>query len=553
MPGDPAGEDLPDTLSRDAVPDGMTATDGGMDLPDAGSDAANDLDTGGGSDLEAPGDPGTATDPGTTPDPGDDPGVDPGVDPGHDPGLDPGFDPGDDPGADPGLDPGVCTPVPVPEPVPLVPLPAVSPPGRTESTRANGFNDDYLYSSNGDFKVGSRRDWGATMVFLGFKSADDRPGVNNTNVIDGNDTGREVQVAFYDPARAMQGCAHNASCQTNPAAACPNSIRYLGWNPVQGGNRCNKGSGVEWARLENGTLEASVRPYQWNPDWDRIDCSGDGCTDPALSRRVSDVRYTQRLRWVGSHVVEMQMQVDNLAAIDHGATGQEFPTLYASWGQDGTQDLRVILDSAGNQVPIDIPANDGFFYKNFDSAGGWVALQNTAQNYGVGIYYENRLTTFQGWQKVDVFNNVRSRFTFAIPANGTVIARAYLMLGSFDTIRGLATDLDRRLAPFGVLDEPAADDVLSGSFHFHGWILDNKGVSKVRVLLDGTAIATPSLDQSRTDVCRVYPGYARCPMVGYAGTASLAGVSHCPHLLEVEATDTDGNVRVIARRRVRVQ
>jgi hypothetical protein len=506
----------------------LAACESGEAVGAKGSDADTDADSDSDSDSDADGDTDTDTDTDTDMDADADTDAD-----------------GDTDG-----DTDVCD-IPAPDPVPLAPLPGVSPAGAIESTTVNGFSDDYLYSSSGDFKVGTRREWGATIVFFGQDTG--APGLNYTNVIDANDTGREVQVAFYDPDRQLQGCAWDASCVTSPDDACPTSIRYLGWNPVQGGNRCNNGSGVEAVTLADGVLAAEVLPYQWNPDWDQIGCGGDGCTDEALSHRVSDVRYTQRLRWVGTHVAELQMRVENLSDLDHAPAYQEFPTVYATWGAGGTQDLRTVLDSGGTQVPIDVPANDGFFYKNFDSPGGWVALQNTAQNYGVGIYYENRITSFQGWQKYGVFNNVRALWDFPIPAYGAIVARAYLLLGSYATIAGLAAALDGSLPPFGALDAPAADAVLDGDgFAFHGWILDNKGVTAIRLLLDGVQIATAAWGQSRPDVCLVYPDYAGCPDVGYAGSASLSGVSTCSHLLEVEATDGDGNTRIVARRRVYV-
>ncbi|RJO68784.1 MAG: hypothetical protein C4523_06910 [Myxococcales bacterium] len=447
-------------------------------------------------------------------------------------------------------DSSACLEIPAPDPVPLECLEGVWPPGRTESTRVNGYNDDYMYSSDDSFKIGIREDWGATIIFFGEKSLLGWPGVNNTNVIDGNDTGREVQIALYDPDRSAQGCAWNASCRSNPGAACPLSIRYLGWNPVQGGNRCNLGSGVESVTMADGVLDAQVRPYHWNPDWEAQSCSSDSCGVSGANRLQSEVQYNQRLRFVGSHVVEVQMEVINLSEVSHAVTLQEFPTLYATWGDGNTPDLRVIMDSEGNQIPIDQPANDGFFWKEFDSPGGWAALQNTERNYGVGIYYENRLRGYQGWQKYGVFNNIRSRFHFGLAAHGTVRARAYLMLGSYATISGLAAELDATLPPFGALDSPLGDATVSGSFSFHGWVLDNKGVSSVRLLIDGAPVAAPSLDQNRPDVCLFYPGYAQCDRVGFAGSASLAEISACPHWLEVEATDGDGNTRIVARKRI---
>jgi hypothetical protein len=265
----------------------------------------------------------------------------------------------------------------------------------------------------------------------------------------------------------------------------------------------------------------------------------------------SDVRYTQRLRFVRTHVVEMQMAVENLSDVDHAPTIQEFPTLYASWGSGGP-DLDVILDSAGNPIPVDIPANDGFFYRDFESPGGFVSLQGPTREYGVGLYYENRLTAFQAWQKQAVFNNVRSRFRFGLPARGTVMARAYLILGSFDTVRGEAGWLDAHLAPFGVLDAPAADAVVPGAVTVRGWALDNRGVTRVEALLDGVSRGTLAYGSARPDVCKVWPGYAGCDAVGFQGTLDLSGETPCAHLLELRATDDDGNARVIARRRVQL-
>jgi len=444
-----------------------------------------------------------------------------------------------------------CAEVPVPDPVSMDPLEGMSPAGKTETTTKNGFTDDYLYDGTDYLKIGARRDWGATIIFFGI--SDGSPGLNNTNVIDANDTGREVQIALYDPLRIKQGCAWNASCVSDPGTQCPNSITYLGWNPVQGGNQCNIGSGTEWVNVEPGMLEAGVIPRHWNPDWELPDCGDSGCSDPAKKYLQSDVLYTQRIRFVKTHIAELKMTVDNLSDIDHPPTGQEFPTLYAVFGKNGTSDLRVLLNSEGQQVAIDIPANDGFFYKNFDSPGAWVTLQNEAQEYGVGLYYENRLTAYQGWQKYGVFNNVRSQFPFGLAPSGTVMARAYLVLGSFSTIQGQIAWLDNALPPFGVLDAPAADAVVSGDMKLAGWVLDNKGISALDLHIDGALHQSLFVDVQRPDVCKVYPGYSMCEQVGFAAGASLAGLTPCPHLLEIVATDTDGNTRTIAKRRVFVQ
>ncbi|OIP33092.1 MAG: hypothetical protein AUK47_19610 [Deltaproteobacteria bacterium CG2_30_63_29] len=442
---------------------------------------------------------------------------------------------------------GTCPFVAAPELVPDSPLPGEAAPGNHETLTVQGFTDDYQYNGSGQFKVGTRRDWGGTIVFFGIDNG--TPGPNNTNVIDANDTGREVQVAFYDPDRAMQDCAHDASCATSPTT-CPFSITYLGWNPVQGGNRCNVGSGVESVDFADGAMTAQVLPLFWNPNWDRSDCSDVACNDAQLRSRPGDVRVFQRLRFVREHVVELDYTVQNLSSLAHGRTAQEFPTVYTANGNNGP-DLWRLFDSNGVEIAIDTPANDGFFYKAFSSPGGWVAMQNSNLDYGVGLATENRLTEWQGWQLRSLpFNNFRPVFPFAIAANGTIRARSYLILGSRATVASEATWLDQHLPPFGVIDGPVADEAVSGTVTVRGWALDNKGVDRVEVTVDGGAPTTLSYGGSRPDVCAVWPGYAGCPNVGYTGTIDLSAASDCAHLLEVRAVDGDGNARVIGRQRV---
>lgn len=449
----------------------------------------------------------------------------------------------------PSPDSNGCPDVPSPAPVSDLAVPGESPAGWHETTTVNGFTDDYLYDATGYLKVGVRREWGGSIVFFGIASGYG-PGMNPTNSIDANDTGREVQVAFYDPDRLMQGCAWNASCAVTPTT-CPASITYLGWDPVQGGNRCNVGSGVESVDFVDGALRVTTNPLFWNPNWDRADCVSAACSDPVLMGRRSDVRVVQTLRFVATHIVQLDYTVTNLADLAHAATGQEMPTMYTANGNGGP-DLWRVFNSDGTEIPVDTPAGgDGFYYENFTSPGGWAALQDDALGYGVGIYYENRLTGFQAWQLRSLpFNNVRAQFSFGIPALGTVRARAYLVLGNLATIASQIAWLDGAAAPFGVLDAPAADATVSGSVSVSGWALDNHGVTGLELLVDGVPAGALAYGASRPDVCLVWPGYAGCSDVGYTGSFSTAGLTPCGHLIEVRASDAAGNSRVIARRRV---
>ncbi len=420
--------------------------------------------------------------------------------------------------------------------------------GRQETTTVDGYTDTYLYDAADYIKVGVRQDWGGSIVFFGL--ANGAPGVTTANVIDANDTGREVQVALYDPDRAMQGCAWDASCQSSPTT-CPNSITFLGWNPVQGGNRCNNGSGTDAvAATSDGGLSLSTTPLHWNPDWESRTCSSDGCDDSGTAWSRGEITLSQTLRFARTHVVELRYAATETAGLDHAWTYHEMPTVYASNGIGGPDLWRLRL-SDGAQVTMDTPGNDGFYYENITSPEPWVTLQNEGSTYGVGVLYENGITAFQGWQQRSLpFNNVRALFPFAIPARTTVNARAYLLLGSFATIASEAQAVLSELAPFGTLDLPVDGGTTDGTAYVSGWALDNRGLVGVVARVDEGGETPLPYGEDRPDVCAAWPGYPACNAVGYSGSVDLTAIddgSGCAHLIEVIATDTDGNSRTIDR------
>jgi hypothetical protein len=426
--------------------------------------------------------------------------------------------------------------------------------GVVETTDADGWDDVYLYDADGEMKVGVRADWGAAIVFFGPAGAE--PGVNDGNVVDANDTGREVQVALYDPDRAMQGCAWNASCATTPSE-CPASIRYLGWNPVQGGNRCGNGSGVEAVGDRDGTLESTTLPLHWNPDWDSPDCDGNGCTDDDLAWKRSDVDLVQRLRFVRPNVLELRYTVTGTAHVEHAAAFQEMPTVYAANGNGGPDLWRLFL-SDGAEVPIDTPSgnDDGFNFEIVASPAGWVTLQDDDVAHGVGILNETGLILFQAWQLRSLpFNNVRALASFGIPASGSVNARSYLLYGSFEEIASEADSIIAALAPFGGLEEPGDRSEVGETVVISGWALDNRAVESVAVRVDEGDEVALAYGEDSPDIALAWPGYTDASRAGFSGTVDLASLdddSGCLHVLEIVATDTDGNERIVDRVQVRV-
>jgi hypothetical protein len=241
--------------------------------------------------------------------------------------------------------------------------------------------------------------------------------------------------------------------------------------------------------------------------------------------------------------------------IDHGVTSQEFPTMYVAHGGSGLPDLPLLLDAAGGAITIDQPANDGFTMKDFVSGAPWVTFQNPTRDYGVGLAMDQGLTGFQGWAgngtMAPYFHNVRAHIAFGLSHGATVRGRAYLALGSFNTIAATLGTVFAQRPAFGVVDAPAAGGVARGaSISVAGWALAPTDLANVLVELDGVQVATLPVNASRPDVCAVYPGYAGCPLVGYSGAVSLAAVDGCVHLMKVVAVTSTGVRTVLGERLV---
>lgn len=420
--------------------------------------------------------------------------------------------------------------------------------GRLRTASSGGHSDVFLDSPTGAFSIGARLDWGGSIVFFGMNGA---PG---SNTIDANDTGRELQVAIYDPDRVAQGCAYNTSCRAT-ASPCANSITFLGWNPVQGGDECGHGSTASHARAGD-ALRLVSRPLQWNPDWDAPDCRRSRC---GASGREAGVTQAFELRFVREHVVEVAMEVTETDGLSHAATAQEWPTLYVSHGAGGP-DLSLLLDASGRAVSIATPANDGFLYDDFTSPESWVTYQNPTRDYGVGLAMDQGGRGFQGWRgtgrPAPYFHNVRANAVFGLPAGGAVRGLAYLALGSYDTVASELRAVRAARPPFGQVDAPSegAETVLREGepLALAGWALDSPAPSSIRVELDGAPVATLATGHARPDVCASYPAWEGCPDVGFEGTVPTQGWSRCAHRVDVIARDPEGNETRLGSRLVRI-
>jgi hypothetical protein len=99
--------------------------------------------------------------------------------------------------------------------------------------------------------------------------------------------------------------------------------------------------------------------------------------------------------------------------------------------------------------------------------------------------------------------------------------------------------------PFGTLDFPVQGAQVAVESPAGGWALDDRGVTQVRVYIDGHLINSGVLSQDRPDVAKVFPQYARGGQK-YGFLILMGFDAPGPHTIIVQAVDTDGATRDIA-------
>jgi hypothetical protein len=421
---------------------------------------------------------------------------------------------------------------------------------KTESDNAGTFTDVYLASPAqgstpaGYTSIGVRLEWGGSIVFFGLPGG---------NTVDDHDTGREAQIALYDGSRQWQGCAYNASC--TGGAPCGTTNNFLGWDPVQGGDWCEHGSPSTYAQSGD-SLVVTATPIMWNPNWALTTC---GATCPA-SAVAGGVQVTMAIRYVSTTLVEVATQVVEQAGLSHTYALQELPCLYPSMGEYSAA-METLLDASG--TPIAVTAPDGGALTTLAvSPAPWIAWQDAAQTYGIGLGADQGITSFFGIRDDSVpYRYARAHAGFAIGAGAVLRGIAYLGLGDFPTLKASMTAALASRPPFGHVDEPVAGATASYTagqpVTVAGWVLDTAQLATVSILIDGHPAASVPVATARPDVCAAYPNYDGCPTpasmtaagnVGFTGHVDTTGLSPCPHLLRVTATDANGNTTVLGER-----
>jgi Bacterial Ig domain len=393
----------------------------------------------------------------------------------------------------------------------------------------------YLESDSGTdvSRVGMQTQWGGSIVEVS---------LNGTNFVNEHDTGREVQVAEYDGNAQYDGCG-----------GCTGTF---GWNPVQGGDKYDVGSPVLAQTVAADSLYIKAQPIQWNPD-----DKGGGADQPV----VGDVYVEATVSAVVGHAFTFKVhyKITHFGTDQHANSIQEFPAVYVNLGFD-----RFFSDSSTTPwtnvsvSPVTMPQLSQFGPTLYASEQ-WGAYVDSSDN-GLTVFVPGMAPYVGGFAApgdsgpngfgTDYF---APRTYFSFGPNSVLEGDIYLVAGDYKHARQVIYDLHNTLpakdifSPIGTVDSPAPNAQLSGTTNVTGWAFDDVAVSEVDVYVDGVLAGTATYGGSRPDVANDWPHAPSA--IGYNFSLNTTSYANGPHMVEVRAIDTSGNLAVLPGVAVTIQ
>ncbi len=162
---------------------------------------------------------------------------------------------------------------------------------------------------------------------------------------------------------------------------------------------------------------------------------------------------------------------------------------------------------------------------------------------GVNIALKNGwVTTGQYVNSVGFINGKGKNYVIAVlTTNNKSLSYG---IDTINTISSLVWNEVPRVS-IGVIDAPLNNSAVRGQNVVRGWVLDENGVSKVEVMVDGTVDGQAFYGDSRPDVQSAYPEYNN-GNAGYHYTLDTTKFSDGQHTVTVRETGANGHVTTIS-------
>ncbi|WP_413307053.1 Ig-like domain-containing protein [Bacillus sp. 1P10SD] len=104
----------------------------------------------------------------------------------------------------------------------------------------------------------------------------------------------------------------------------------------------------------------------------------------------------------------------------------------------------------------------------------------------------------------------------------------------------------------GYMETPTAGSTISGLSKVQGWFLDESGVSKIEILVDGKSVGAAEYGIARPDVAKAYPLYQNANS-GYQYNLDTTSLTNGQHTVTVKETGNNGTTTVLSNTVVNIQ
>jgi hypothetical protein len=318
-----------------------------------------------------------------------------------------------------------------------------------------------------------------------------------------------------------------------------------GYSPMQGGDIYGHQGTVLDAELGTDFIRIRTMLPQWYPDNKNGGAATRILSDLVLEQWIYPVSDEQR-------AIRVRYQMNRLGSQDQPPAAQWLPAVHVPSQLDrfvryagASPWTRGALTTS---TPTTATTPDRLL-----SAESWAALAN-AQNRGVTLYAPDgyrfvRLAAASGSA------TRMGTFTQLTLATGRVVeSNADLILGDVNAARETIYRLRGAAAarsvsePMTFIDTPAADARVSGTSRIHGWAIDDAGLMRVDVVIDGASIGQATYGQPRADLAQAFPGVTGTG--GWQYDFNTRSLSDGYHDLSIKVVDSFGNSFVQSERRI---
>ena len=130
----------------------------------------------------------------------------------------------------------------------------------------------------------------------------------------------------------------------------------------------------------------------------------------------------------------------------------------------------------------------------------------------------------------------------------------YLSYG-IETINKISSlvwnEIPKHYPSIGVMDTPANSSTIKGLSLVKGWFLDENGVSKVDILLDGAVVGQANYGDPRADVQKAYPQYNN-GKAGFHYTLDTKKFRDGKHTITIRETGKNGRVTTLPSKTITI-